>query len=387
VGTRHGPYTVLSKLGEGAFGVTLLVRRSRSKSMASGFEKLVALKVIREQYVDDPEFGLRALDEATLQALLRHDELVDVYDLRRMGPDLVIEMEYVDGVTLEAFAHGVELVSMAPETAVYIAACLLRGAAFVHDARDPQGTSLGLVHRDLKPSNVLISRSGSVKIADFGCVSSRGRHYDSDDKAPRLLGTPRYIAPEQCLGEPVTGKADVYAVGVMLYELLSRGKHPTLTRDYDNDYDMILAKLRCEPAPLYSVAGGLPRELADVVDSMIERDPALRPDAEDALERLMNVVRFDGMGAQRALSTKVQRYLARMAHESVTAADSPTEWIMANTELSPPSAPTVPSLPFVRMAPMAKSSMVARLSRRPTELRWRTLRRFLRDAWSQLWRR
>lgn len=133
-GQRIGRYQVLKVLGSGGFGLTVLAQRSSSDSV--GFEKLVALKILKPAFAQDEEFRLRMRDEAKLQAKLKHDQLVDVYDFHELGQELVLEMEYVEGMCLREYLNSFGCCSLPAFAAAYLGTRILRGLAWMHDARD-----------------------------------------------------------------------------------------------------------------------------------------------------------------------------------------------------------------------------------------------------------
>jgi len=329
-GRRVGRYRILRRLGSGSFGITVLARRSGPSD--SRFQKLVALKIMKSEHASDREFSLRMLDEAKLQAALRHDQLVDVYDLHLLEGDVVLEMEYVDGLTLSQYLRTFAGRKVPLSTAVFLAARVLRGIAWMHDACDENQQPLKLVHRDIKPSNIFLSRAGAIKLGDFGLVRGQGRHFETSVAADaRILGTPRYMAPEQCETKPVDGRADVYAVGVMLYEMLSAGKHPAGHHLIpSNGHQALCATLSKERTLMRGLVPGLCPRLGGLVDAMVARDPADRPTALAVLTELLEIVPFDGTREELALQRSINTILDQRNHSRsamvgpTTAADEPT---------------------------------------------------------------
>jgi serine/threonine-protein kinase len=322
-----GPYQILRRLGQGSFGVSVLARRAGPAR--SHFEKLVALKIMRSELALDREFSLRVRDEAKLQAALRHDQLVDVYDVRWLDGDFVIEMEFVDGLTLYEYlarsqTHGVPF-----STVGFIMTRLLRGVAWMHEAVDSHGHALHLIHRDIKPGNVFLSRGGAIKLGDFGLVRGRGRLFETDvSEEVRVLGTPRYMAPEQCELTPMDGRADVYALGIMLYEMLSGGKHPAGHHDAKNDYEALRGTLAERRIPIRTFRADLSPRLAALVDAMVARHAPQRPMAADALRALPEVLPFESAREELALQGAVTRIARQREHHGAytpSAADDPTE--------------------------------------------------------------
>ena len=206
-----GRYVLESVLGEG--GMAKVFRATLQGP--AGFSKVVALKVIKGGvYIGESEQAL-FLQEARLGGLLRHPNLVDVYELGKAESEWFLAMEWVDGLTLsEAVARGGAL--PAP---VFLS--VARGlCAGLHSAHvlTVQGQRVGLVHRDLKPSNVLLGWNGAVKIADFGMAHVSLRMV-RDSRVHSSGGSPGYMSPEQWAGEAVDARSDLFSLGCVLYEL------------------------------------------------------------------------------------------------------------------------------------------------------------------------
>ena len=218
-GARFGKYTVLRKLGEGAFGSVY----EAIQPGAMGFTKRVAIKRIRPHLLAaNPGFVEAMAQEARLGGLLHHAHIVDVLEFDQVDGHHYLAMEYVDGATLGQVlslcaARGVLL----PRFAVLdLAIQVCRGLHFAHGLRDAAGRPLELVHRDLKPSNVLVDREGTARIADFGIakVASDLGHTASTGA---IKGTPRYMSPEQIGGGRVTARSDIFAMGALLHETIT----------------------------------------------------------------------------------------------------------------------------------------------------------------------
>jgi hypothetical protein len=184
-----------------------------------GFRKVVAVKRILPHFARDPEFIRMFLDEARLAAHLDHPNVVQVHDIGRAGADYFFAMEYVHGESLlallrEAAAAGEEL---ALRHAVFIATEVLAGLHHAHERIGFDGDGLGLIHRDVSPSNVLVSYEGAVKVADFGIA--KAAQSNAESTAGVRKGKVPYMAPEQCLGHDLDPRADVWSLGVVLYEM------------------------------------------------------------------------------------------------------------------------------------------------------------------------
>ena len=186
-----------------------------------GFERICVVKRILPELASDPDFLSMFLDEARITVALQHPNIVQVYDLGRVTGSLYLAMEFVDGMNLSSLIrggdeHGIELEH---PVAVYIIAELLRALDYAHHARLEDGTWLRLVHRDISPSNVLISYSGTVKLSDFGLASAVIA--DPRENQGRLVGKYQFMPPEVGQGEPYSAQGDIFALGAILFELVT----------------------------------------------------------------------------------------------------------------------------------------------------------------------
>ena len=200
-GKTIGKYRVLGHLGSGGMGTVY-------KAVDETLDREVAIKVLNPGHAD-PAILARFRSEATTLARLNHPAIATIYELFECGEDLLIVMEFVVGETLEMLALRVG--ALAPEHAVFIVDRVLSALAHTHRA--------GIVHCDIKPANVMVTVDGGVKIMDFGTARARGA--ELGEGTGYMMGTPAYMPPEQLLGHPLDGRTDLYAVGVLLYRLIT----------------------------------------------------------------------------------------------------------------------------------------------------------------------
>ena len=206
-GTQVGAYKVLEEIGRGGMGVVYLAEDVR-------LGRRVALKSLPASVAMHPELRERLRREARAAATISHPSVAVVYALEEMDDHLFIASEYVRGETLRSeISRG----PMPPERVRAIAAEIAGALGAAHDA--------GVIHRDLKPENVLIKPDGGVKVVDFGIAQIEGPEATRLTRVGARLGTPAYMAPEQLLGATVDRRADIYAWGVVISEMLT-GRHP-----------------------------------------------------------------------------------------------------------------------------------------------------------------
>lgn len=261
-GDLFGSYVLEGEIGLG--GAARLFR-ARHVNPASG-EHLFALKVLKGNRASDPDFVSNFRREGYLLSTLKHANIVDTYEAGLQGGNLFIAMEYVHGRDFgDVLDH--HRGPLPQIVALYVVQEVLHALDYAHNLLDRDGAPRGVSHRDVKPSNVLISYDGRVKLTDFGIASSLyGATTQADD---RLLGTKGYFAPEQLDGAPVDHRADIFGVGVVLYEALC-GRLP-----FDADRTTKLLKQNRQarmPRPR-KVNPGLAPDLEAIVLRALERRP------------------------------------------------------------------------------------------------------------------
>ncbi|MGE0787592.1 MAG: serine/threonine-protein kinase [Sandaracinaceae bacterium] len=271
---RIGPYRIVGHLGRGGMAT---VYKAVAVG-ASGFEKLIALKVLRAEHQGDAELERMLIDEARLGAKLAHRNLLQVHDLGLADGVYYVRMDYVDGADLDSLRERA-----APEHAVtlFLAEEVALALAYVHSLSDDAGRPLGLVHRDVSPSNVLVSRDGEVKLADFGIA--KATRLASNTQAAIRRGKYAYMSPEQIAGAPLSSRSDQFGFGVMLHELLLG------VRPFDGPSPLeTMDKIReAELPPLR----GLSADLAAIVSTCLAKDPDERFETAEALQRALAVAR------------------------------------------------------------------------------------------------
>ncbi|MBL8952205.1 MAG: serine/threonine protein kinase [Myxococcaceae bacterium] len=255
----YGAYTLLAELGEGGMAQVFLAR----KSGPGGFAKLHVIKRILPALGKEPEFVQMFLDEARLAARFEHPNVVQVYSLGDAEGSLYLEMEYlagqsVAGLVREAVRQGV---SVPPTFSARIVADACDGLHYVHDFREVDGTPLNIVHRDVSPQNLFVTYEGRVKLLDFGVAKAATTL--TKTRTGSVKGKVSYMAPEQCRGEIVDRRADVFALGVVLTELIG-GKR---VFKHENEFALIRQLSLGEyPKPSEMGFASAPPELLAVCD-------------------------------------------------------------------------------------------------------------------------
>ena len=266
---KVGRYEIEDLVGEGAMAK---VYRARDPEI----DRVVAIKLLRDELCVDEDYVARFMREAQAAGGISHPNIVTVHDVGRLGKAPYITMEFLDEKSLQdIFDEGVRLpVRKVVEIGIQLA------KALDHAHRK------GIVHRDIKPSNILvIERGETVKITDFGIARREGADELRSTQVGMVVGTPRYMSPEQASGAALDGRSDLFSLGVILYELLTGHK----AFDNDNVATLMLQILQQEPKPIRSLAPAVPPGLVKIVARLLQKKPERRfatgAQLAEALER------------------------------------------------------------------------------------------------------
>ena len=275
-GTLIGRYVVVRKLAEGGMAEIFLAAAQGPE----GFEKEVVIKRIRSGFATDPSFIQMFVEEAKVVSRLNHANIVQIIDFARHEETYYLAMEYVRGRSLsEAHKRARELSVPLPAVLVaHLGQEVARGLAYAHRLSDG-GRPLELVHRDVTPHNVLLSYDGAVKLTDFGIAKASNRATSSG----MLKGKFAYMSPEQARGERVDPRTDVFALGIILWELLTAGR----LFDAESDVGVLRAVQEREVLAPSVLNPEVDEELDRVILRALERDPSRRYQSAQELERAL----------------------------------------------------------------------------------------------------
>jgi eukaryotic-like serine/threonine-protein kinase len=284
VGQKLGRYELLTPVTRGGMGQVWAARLRGAR----GFQKLVAIKTLlpADAETDSVVLEQRLLDEARIAALIQHSNVVQTLELGEQAGQLYLVMEWVDGEPLADLIECAEQGGGVPLlVAVNLVAQALRGLQAAHELKDDAGLPLGIVHKDITPHNVLVSYSGTAKIVDFGIAQVMNQ---SSLSSHEIEGNAAYMPPEQILGGIVDQRSDLFAVGVLLYQLTT-GRHPFQAQATDAQ-GVLRNVISDEPAVRPSlVKANYSRTLEAVVLKALEKERDRRwPSAEEmrlALQR------------------------------------------------------------------------------------------------------
>lgn len=263
-----GKYAIVDRLATGGMAEILLAHTGA----LGGMPRHCVIKRILPAFSQDVQFVSMFIDEARITIGLEHENIVRLYDFGQHEGTYFMAMEYVDGTDLAAllralYARGAVV---PPAVALYLAHELCRGLAHAHDKRDHRGLPLDIVHRDVSPQNVLLSRAGEVKLADFGIAAARNKLTLTTPGT--VLGKTAYMAPEQALGEPVDGRCDLWATGVILFEMLTGERLFAAESPIATIGRVVKAEV---PTPS-ALRAGLPAAVDEVVLRALARQPGDR---------------------------------------------------------------------------------------------------------------
>lgn len=277
-------YRVLERIAAGGMAE---VFRAESAGL-EGFKKTVAIKRVLPHLSEKKQFIGMFLDEARLSAHLSHSNCVQVFDIGRGDDTYFIVMEYVDGSDLKGIIeHLRETNGVMPlEEACLVCVRLCEGLAYAHELRDSSGRSLNIVHRDMSPPNVLLTRHGEVKIVDFGLAKANSQLEHSE---PGIIkGKFSYLSPEAAQGKDVDARTDVFAVGIILWELLAGRR----LFQGDTDLETVRQVQKAVVPDIRELRGEVPEFMASVLARALAGDPNRRYQTARELGHDLNQVLF-----------------------------------------------------------------------------------------------
>lgn len=265
-------YRLIAQQGSGGMAVIY-----KAQDLALG--RTVAVKILRPSLTNDPEFLKRFRQEARNVANLSHPNIVTVHDVGQDGNTHYIVMEYIDGDDLKRLIRAGAPFSI--DRALSIAIKICAGVGYAHRA--------GLVHADVKPQNVLVTENDKVKVTDFGIAQALSATQPLE-RQRIVWGSPHYFSPEQAQGEPPTPAADVYAIGIVLFEMLT-GRLPFVGADQQ---ELALAHIRETPPHASDLNPNVPVHLDRILDKVLSKEPGARYRTADQLGRILISYRRQG---------------------------------------------------------------------------------------------
>ena len=254
VGKRlDGRYEIQEIIGIGGMAVVY-------KAFDNQENRIVAIKILKEEFTSNEEFIRRFKNESKAIAMLSHQNIVDVYDVSFGDLIQYIVMEYIEGITLKEFIE--QQGSLRWKDAVHLTIQILKGLQHAHDK--------GIVHRDVKPQNIMVLSDGTIKVTDFGIA--RFARSDQRTITDKAIGSVHYISPEQARGEKTDEKSDIYSVGVMLYEMLT-GKLPFQA---ESAVSVAIMQLQRDPQLPTEINGSIPLGLEQITMHAMQKTPERR---------------------------------------------------------------------------------------------------------------
>jgi len=271
---RFGKYLLLSRIAQGG-----MAELYQAKLMGDeGFEKLIAIKKILPHLSEETNLVKSFIDEAKLAAFLQHPNIVQIYDFGSVNSNYYIAMEYLYGKDLKLITerYKEKELPLSIENALYIATQVCAGLDYAHKLKDFHGKPLNIIHRDIGPHNIFISYDGQVKIIDFGIAKAAIQNTKTQDGS--IKGKMAYMSPEQALGEPIDHRSDIFAMGILLYEMV------THTRMFEGDAFRIFAKVReADYTPAGILNKDLPQDLCRIIDKALAKDREQRYQSAEEL--------------------------------------------------------------------------------------------------------
>jgi serine/threonine protein kinase len=324
-----GKYYLLERINVGGMAEVF-----KAKTVGvEGFERIVALKRILPSIAEDEEFITMFIDEAKIAVQLQHANIAQIFDLGKVEDSYFIALEYVNGRDLRGIFDDLRKRAqvMPVQQVCYLIMQLCEGLDYAHNKRDVQGRDLNLVHRDVSPQNVLIGYDGEVKLIDFGIAKAAGKA--SKTQAGILKGKFGYMSPEQVRGLPIDRRSDIFALGIVLYEMLT-GERLFIG---ETDFSTLEKVRNVEIVPPSSFNSGIPEKLERIVLKALEKNVEDRYqnaiDLHDDLQLFMHSV--GQFSSRKDLSAWMKRTFAEEMPAEASAADLDDVQELDSAELIP----------------------------------------------------
>ncbi|MEW5854423.1 MAG: serine/threonine-protein kinase, partial [Myxococcota bacterium] len=292
-------YEILQKLAAGGMAELFLAKQSGME----GFEKVVVIKRILTHLATDQEFINMFLDEARIAAKLSHPNVVQIYDLGRADDTFYIAMEYVSGRNVAAVIKKAKDANkpLPVEHVARVISGVCDGLYYAHTRKDYDGKPLNIIHRDISPQNILVSFAGGVKLVDFGIAKASTQL--AQTRAGVLKGKYSYMSPEQVRGDKIDGRSDLFAVGIVMYEML------TATRPFERDSSLKTLKAIVQEKPINprELNPSVPPEMVKILSKALEKDPNRR--YANAQEMQLALEDWLDRSPNKSNNVRISRYL------------------------------------------------------------------------------
>jgi serine/threonine-protein kinase len=355
VSERYGDYQLLRHIATGGMAEIHLARQGG----VAGVSRLVIVKRMLPQLAVRPDFVTMFQDEARLTSTLEHPNIVRVHELGKEGGSYFIAMELIDGPHLGAlFAHSLRARTALPlDLCCWIVARAADGLHYAHDRDDPAtGEPLHLVHRDISPQNILVGRHGEVKVTDFGVAKASTQQ--TKTRTGIIKGKVAYMSPEQCLGETIDRRTDVFALGIVLYELVTRRR---LFHHLKSDL-LVMQEITSKDIPRASTANAtIDAQLDEILTRALARDARERYPTALALAEALDAW-LGGRVNERTLADWFERNCASLAPSTQTPEVAPAVVdaapvvpLRAEATSATPSMPEIEIPRATALSPQAKA--------------------------------
>ncbi|HTJ81058.1 MAG TPA: serine/threonine-protein kinase, partial [Polyangiaceae bacterium] len=335
---RIGKYRIIAKLGQGGMATVYL----SVVPGPAGVNKLLVVKLLKEDLADDADFISMFVNEARLATRLNHANVVTTYEVGLEGRHHFLAMEYLDGQPLHSILRKATRAKMPLDIHVRILADMLAGLDYAHTLKDFDGTPLSVVHRDVSPQNVFVTYDGQVKVVDFGIAKAAGAA--STTQSGVFKGKLAYVAPEQAGGGVIDARADLFSVGVMLWEAIAGRRFA----QGDGQTAILARRLAGTEPRIRDIVPDADPELADICDAAMGHEPhhrfATARAFQDALEGFLD--RFSRRVGRREVGDLVSNLFADEREKIREIIDEQLKRVMRETSTALPM-PTIDMHPSV----------------------------------------